>query len=177
MEWIIFLTSAGQKYSLFRSLRLVSLPTWSVVAQLVVTANIIWEAWVRIPSEPGFVLAFSVVSFIEALLRGLCLHFFYCVLSYRLVSSLGTNQRRKFLPDYICKCGMRTPSRLTISLVSKFLKQSEPFLVRERIKNFCVRPIISDVIMPGTSQKSLQERVTGFKRGKMLPSQLAWSCI
>ena len=114
-------------------------------------------------------LAFSVVSFIEALLRGLCLHFFYCVLSYRLVSSLGTNQRRKFLPDYICKCGMRMPSRLTISLVSKFLKQSEPFLVRERIKNFFVRPIISDVIMPGTSQKSLQERVTGFKRGKMLP--------
>lgn len=31
-------------------------------------------------------------------------------------------------------------------------------------------PIIRDVIMPGANQKSLQERVTGFKRGKMLPS-------
>ena len=123
MEWIIFWTSAGQKYSLCRSLRLVSLPTWSVVAQLVVAVNIIWEAWVRIPSDPGFLLAFSAVSFIEAYLRGLCLHFFYCVLSYRPVSSLGTNQRRKFLPDCICKYGMRTPSRLTISLVSKFLKK------------------------------------------------------
>ena len=81
MEWIIFWTSAGQKYSLFRSLRLVSLSTWSVVAQLVVAANIIWEAWVRIPSDPGFLLAFSAVSFIEAYLRGLCLHFFivYCL--------------------------------------------------------------------------------------------------
>ena len=49
--------------------------------------------------------------------------FFYCVLSYRPVSSLGTNQRRKFLPDCICKYGMQTPSRLTISLVSKFLKK------------------------------------------------------
>ena len=76
MEWIIFWTSAGQKYSLCRSLRLVSLPTWSVVAQLVVAVNIIWEAWVRIPSDPGFLLAFSAVSFIEAYLRGLCLHFF-----------------------------------------------------------------------------------------------------
>ena len=46
------------------------------MAQLVVAANIIWEAWVRIPPEPGFVLAFSTVSFIEAYLRGLCLHFF-----------------------------------------------------------------------------------------------------
>lgn len=78
MEWIIFWTSAGQKYSLCRSLRLVSPPTWSVVAQLVVAANIIWEAWVRIPSDPGFLLA-SAVSFIEAYLRGLFSFFLLCI--------------------------------------------------------------------------------------------------
>lgn len=78
MEWIIFWTSAGQKYSLCRSLRLVSLPTWSVVAQLVVAANIIWEAWVRIPSDPGFLLA-SAVSFIEAYLSGLSSFFLLCI--------------------------------------------------------------------------------------------------
>ena len=78
MEWIIFWTSAGQKYSLCRSLRLVSLPTWSVVAQLVVAANIIWEAWVRIPSDPGFLQA-SAVSFIEAYLSGLSSFFLLCI--------------------------------------------------------------------------------------------------
>lgn len=79
MEWIIFWTSAGQKYSLCRSLRLVSLLTWSVVAQLVVAANIIWEAWVRIPSDPGFSGFCSF--FYWSLLEGIVFIFFivYCL--------------------------------------------------------------------------------------------------